>query len=83
MESKELRIGNYFKTWDIDKPYGEEYFPIESFKQNNSGDLGVCFRNGSCWCVIEHIEPIELTEEWLERFGFEKDYDVFKYKEKR
>jgi len=71
MKETDLRIGNWFKTFEIDKDHGEEYFQIESFSQNKEKTLGVEFRNGSCWSIVELIDPIPLTEEWLVKFGFE------------
>jgi hypothetical protein len=77
MKANELRIGNWFKTFEIDKNHGEEYFQVETLTTNNEGSLGVGFRNESCWSIIELIEPIPLTEEWLIKFGFEKSIDGF------
>ncbi len=70
MKANELRIGNWLKFYEVDKPYGEEYFQIESFSQNKGKMLGVEYRNGSCWSIVEILEPIPLTEEWLLKFGF-------------
>jgi hypothetical protein len=71
MKANELRIGNWFKTFEIDKNHGEEYFQVETLTTNNEGSLGVGFRNESCWSIIELIEPIPLTEEWSVKFGYE------------
>jgi len=58
MKTNELRIGN----WVFDSDQLEE-FTIESdtLFDESDGD-----------CMEKHIKPIPLTEEWLEKFGFER-----------
>ena len=70
MKANELRLGNWFMAFEIDKDHGEEYFKIESFSQNKEKTLGVEFRNGSCWSIIDLIDPIPLTEEWLIKLNY-------------
>jgi hypothetical protein len=65
MKANQLRIGNYIQDFE-DKPY---YFQIESIENNNS-DYWVTYRNGSVSCIVDALEPIPLTEEWLVKFGF-------------
>ena len=65
MESNDLRIGNYIADYECE-PY---YFKVEEIKKRNF-DLGVVYRNGSCWC--REPELIELTEEILLKCGFDK-----------
>ncbi len=67
MKPQDLRIGNYIQDFE-DKPY---YFQIESI-ENNNGDYWVTYRDGSISCIVDALEPIPLTEEWLLKFGFEK-----------
>ena len=67
MEAKELRIGNYIMFSDNN---GISYRKISCIKINEFGfysdidgvNLGIC-------------KPIPLTEEWLLKFGFEKDIE--------
>ncbi|WP_347219308.1 hypothetical protein [Chryseobacterium sp.] len=62
MEAKELRIGNYCQQFLGVGDDGADYKTIEI----EANDI---YRISG---LINHeIEPIELTEEWLEKFGFE------------
>jgi hypothetical protein len=65
IDSKDLRIGNLVY-------YGEEVISVKTIGDLFTGinewhDMGM-------WGSLryENIQPIELTEEWLLRFGFEK-----------
>lgn len=65
MEIKDLRIGNYIS------PLGIGYTKVEGFciwdnliQSSDFAERG-----------IEDFEPIQLTEEWLLKFGFEKEID--------
>ena len=62
MKATELRIGNWVRIKDV--PTTNEW-QVESI--GNLQQVG-----GQLWS-IEELEPIPLTEEWLERFGFDKD----------
>jgi hypothetical protein len=66
MKAEELRIGNLVYKY---YPSGIE---IEAVNEINS-----YFVNG---IGISAIEPIPLTEEWLLKFGFEKEGGWFKKK---
>jgi hypothetical protein len=75
MESSELRIGN----WIIDheaEPETTIYWQVEQICTVNGkeGQLGVRFRNGSCWTALECVEPIEINQEWRARLGLDSDY---------
>ena len=59
----ELRIGNWVK---IDSVSTQNQVTQILEKGVNCGSIGVLY---------EMIKPIPLTEEWLERFGFEMDED--------
>jgi hypothetical protein len=61
MKANELRIGNWVRIKDV--PTTNEW-QVESI--GNLQQVG-----GQLWS-IEELEPIPLTEEWLEQFGFEK-----------
>jgi len=69
MEAKELRIGNYVNDHDN---YLDEIIMI-SFDRllylKNYGNIH-----------IRHIKPIPLTEDWLLKFGFEKNNDLIIFK---
>jgi hypothetical protein len=64
MNAKELRIGNWVRIKDVPTTNEWQVESIGSLQQ-----VG-----GQLWS-IEELEPIPLTEEWLERFGFDKDDD--------
>ncbi|WP_077417895.1 hypothetical protein [Chryseobacterium sp. JV274] len=61
---QELRLGNYFQ-----ESTSKEIIQVESISKDKVGFSGY-FTKG--W----QAEPIELTEEWLLKFGFEKDETV-------
>ena len=79
VKPQEFTIGNYIQDFECE-PY---YFQVEEIKKNGQGILAVYYRNGSCMSI--EPEPIPLTEEWLLKFGFEKqmikinDYTDFAY----
>ena len=61
MKSSELRIGNYV------------YFHGDVEEINMVDGYGIIGREEQPSCPIEEFEPIPLTEEWLLKFGFEKN----------
>ena len=64
MKANELRIGNYVKSNDVNMA---PYFTVTaSFLKQNENEMS--------W----FIDPIQLTKEWLEKFGFEKVEFAFK-----
>jgi hypothetical protein len=64
MTANELRIGNFIMYSDIKKIFDVNLWFFAELKTKVS------------W--INDFEPIPLTEEWLEKFGFElKDYESF------
>ena len=67
MKANELRIGNfvYFNHSDYDKTIPRK---INYTKNPNEIGLECIFQNR---IEYNNIEPIPLTKEWLERFGFE------------
>lgn len=67
VKANELRIGN----WIADHVAGG-YFQVESIYKNAIGVYRASYRNGSIDCTIDALEEIPLTEEWLNKFGFEK-----------
>lgn len=67
IEVQSLMIGNY--VWDNYSGYMEVSL-IDSV--NESIDLRKNKTLPSGRYIIEDIEPIPLTEEWLEKFGFDK-----------
>lgn len=74
LTANELRIGNLFDHFE------DGVLPIEEIKKDSDGFDGyyAVFRNNSIKCRIDFLDPIPLTEEWLLKFGFEKDkYDYF------
>jgi hypothetical protein len=57
MKANELRVGNYVYGKEIEtvKAIGIEGYIWFDYKRN---------------LLVEHCQPISLTEEWLEKFGF-------------
>jgi len=64
MEAKELRLGNFVKLIYGDKPFNvvtsidNDYISVD--------EITFDFTTG------DEIEPIEITKEWLLKFGFKK-----------
>jgi len=69
LDAKDLRIGNLFNHFE------DGILPIEEIKKDSDGFQGyyAVFRNGSTKCHVSYLIPIELTEEWLLRFGLTKN----------
>ena len=65
LNAKDFRIGNMIADYECE-PY---YFDIESISLVEG--VWVSYRNGSFHSTIDNLEPIEITEDWLECFGFE------------
>lgn len=79
MVAQELRIGNLVKLNNKDFHAFEDFYPMSDEK--NIWSVECIFRDGSItmynalenlWksCEVSDIENIELTEEWLVKFGF-------------
>lgn len=68
MTANELRIGNYVMFSDLSN--------IFSITEISPTGLGVENENESTWIELEGFEPIPLTEEWLENFGFVRIGDI-------
>ena len=68
MKAEDLRLNNWVEIKDQDV---KTYAKVEGIGnlQHVAGQL---------WS-IEELEPIPLTEEWLERFGFNKLSDIWEF----
>lgn len=70
MEANELRIGNWIKSTE---DYEPNVYQVEEIRrEEKNGSLGISYRKGSCWALIEEdglIMSIPLTEEWLIKLG--------------
>lgn len=75
MEAKDLRLGNYVKVPRED----QSPFRIDEFEFLDENDCKIAKKqfigenevHPLTW-YLKDIEPIELSEEWLLKFGFEK-----------
>ena len=63
MEARELRIGNLVKV-------GEQIMFMTCITGKSHVDAQNFDSNYVCAYDIDMIDPIELTEEWLQRLGF-------------
>lgn len=63
MEANELRIGNYVEHEDANEI-------VEGIHYNNENDYLLLI--GNYLRPIKEIKPVPLTEDWLLRFGFER-----------
>jgi len=66
MKAQELRIGNFIR-WEDDS---NEIIQVESIEKGKEETKDMYFVNGG-W--IEDFIPVPLTQEWLLKFGFEKE----------
>lgn len=71
MEARELRIGNW-----VEYKKGQQA-TVSHISSEKNGYIGVENNEYLSSGVFELVDfkPIPLTEEWLERFGFENDFD--------
>ncbi|WPU91819.1 hypothetical protein SNE25_21105 [Mucilaginibacter sabulilitoris] len=69
MEARELRIGNYVKgiTTEYAKIIEISNEDIRGLYQSSGSAIGCT------WTMGKGIQPIELTDDWLIKFGFEDD----------
>ena len=74
-EVNELKRGNYIYYRDV---------PSTIFSIHKNGELGISYANlpisyqiATDNCNVADCEPIPLDEEWLLKFGFEKDKIIF------
>ena len=65
MKANELRIGNYY--------YGDVLFPSE-YNVITANDLVELDSDP----LDDYYQPLPLTEEWLLKFGFEKEKNIIK-----
>ena len=71
MKANELRIGNYINYRIVDKLDERQEWDEASIIDGQ--DLDYLEKNPN----DKDFQPIPLTEEWLLKFGFEKDLDGF------
>ena len=85
MKAKELRIGNWYECHEGDKMNNTAIVQLKDIIWTNDG-IGYELKHlndravGVTICP-EKLNPIPLTEEWLERFGFEKDDGIWEHEE--
>jgi hypothetical protein len=68
MKANELRIGNFIKFSEDGTIFTVGSIEERGFTVQNDEE--------TAWIEAEEFEPIPLTEEWLLKFGFEKNYRV-------
>lgn len=73
MKASELRIGNYYMFADYN---GIVYRQVKEIKHNQFGLLSDYDEVN-----FEICRPIPITEEWLLKFGFEKEMSYYISKE--
>ena len=76
MEVKELRIGSIVTHDD----YSDEYFIVKSIDKTTEGGYIISTiggKNGTWINSLELVGPIQITKEWLLKFGFEEKNDCF------
>ena len=68
MEINKLRIGNWVKVND-------PIFGVNTYKVATIRDNGIITLNDNMSCLVDNIEPIELTGDILINIGFKKGYN--------
>lgn len=68
MEINELRIGNWVKVND-------PIFGVNTYKVATIRDNGIITLSDNISCLVDNIEPIELTGDILIDIGFKKGYN--------
>lgn len=71
MKGNDLRIGNWVKVND-------PIFGVNTYKVATIRDNGIITLNDNMSCLVDNIEPIELTEEVLLKIGFKKFVKSFR-----
>lgn len=71
MEAKDLRVGSLFHGKGFDALYGI----VDQIRSD--GCLYLTPTGTERFICYQDMEPIPLTEEWLLKFGFEKEDGVF------
>ena len=72
MRAEQLRVGNFVNTF-LNTTEGKLYTRgIIKALHMNTGEI-----ENNCTMQYNMIEPIELNNEWLEKFGFEKYNECF------
>lgn len=67
LQASELRIGNFANCFTGMMPSEIRQITIDDFQMNEDGGLTTSF------------EPIPLTPEWLEKFGFRRNQNAVDY----
>lgn len=77
-KANDFRLGNWIVDYEAE-PEKTIYWQIEGLHiyPSNTRGINVYFRKGSCMTFIEYVEPVKLTNEWLEKFGFKKGSDGY------
>ena len=65
INAKELRLGNYVSHLGVKKVYAVQRLVNDSYC--------IIDHDKDCAPNCDNIEPIPLTEDWLEKFGFEQN----------
>ena len=68
MKGNDLRIGNWVKVND-------PIFGVNTYKVATIRDNGIITLNDNMSCLVDNIEPIELTGDILINIGFKKGYN--------
>ena len=72
LKCTDLRIGNWVKVND-------PIFGVNTYKVATIRDSGIITLNDNMSCLVDNIDPIELTEELLVKIGFEDRKECFNY----
>jgi hypothetical protein len=72
MKTNDLKIGNWVKVND-------PIFGVNTYKVATIRDNGIITLSDNISCLVDNIEPIELTEELLLKIGFEDRKGYFNY----
>ena len=76
LESKELRLGNIVQYNNTECFVYDICSPQPRKGRYNNEFLLTLSLNGLIDCLIDEIEPVELTEKWLIKFGFKYNKQI-------
>jgi len=74
LQAQELRIGNWVYYYNTLLFKVDGIYPPQPLKDKNYSDKWLIDIDGGALTVpLEDCSAVEITEDWLEKFGFKKD----------
>lgn len=79
LKANELRIGNWVKYYKGESTGEILGMTFSVFSKNNKVAVSIEPPEDTGWTQtsLDDLQPIPITEEWLVKLGFEKEYNFF------